>query len=248
MIKEIAQHRSIRAYKRTPIAPEVLDEIMEAGVRASTVGNMQLYSMVVTTSKWLREELAPCHFNQPMVTQAPVVVTVCADVHRFSQWCRQRGAEPRYDNFAWFINASIDALLASQNIALEAEAHGLGVCYLGTTIYTADKIAKVLELPEGVIPVATIVMGYPAETPPLTDRLPLRAVVHKDKYQPYTAEDIDSIWAEREASQETVELMFANELPSLARIFTERRYKAEDNLAISRSYFEILKKQGFFNQ
>lgn len=248
MIKEIANHRSIRKYKDTQIPEETLDEILEAGTRASTTGNMQLYSMVVTTSRELREKLSPCHFNQPSVLQAPVHITFCADINRFSKWCRRRGAEPVYDNFAWFVNSAADALLASQNVALEAEAHGLGICYLGTVIYTTEKIAGILELPDGVVPVAAIVMGYPDEQPPLTDRLPLEGVVHRETYKDYSPEDIDRIWAEREASEETQNLLKFNELPNLARIFTERRYKGGDNLAISHSYLEFIKKHGFFNQ
>lgn len=248
MIKEIAEHRSVRRFKADPVAPEVLEEILLAGTRASNTGNMQVYSMVVTTSAELKEKLSPCHFNQPCVMQAPVVITFCADIHRFSKWCRQRGAEPQYDNFAWFVNASIDALLASENVALEAEAHGLGICYLGTTTYTAERIAEILKLPEGVVPVTTIVMGYPDGEVPLTDRLPLEAVVHYDTYKDYSNEDIDRIWAAREASEETAGLLKVNDLPSLARIFTERRYKGADNVAISRGYLEFIKKQGFFNQ
>ena len=248
MIEPIANHRSIRKYKDTPVAPALLDEILAAGTRASTIGNMQLYSLVVSTSAEMRAALAPCHFNQPMVTQAPVVITCCADIHRFSQWCRQRGAEPQSDNFAWFVSAAIDTLMAAENIALEAEAHGLGICVLGTTIYTADRIVEVLGLPKGVIPVTTLVAGYPAEQPPLTDRLPLAAVVHSETYHDYTPEEIDTLWAAREASDETRELLRVNDLPNLARIFTERRYTAADNLAFSRKYFDVLKAQGFFNQ
>ena len=103
---------------------------------------MQLYSLIVTTSPEIRAELAPCHFNQPMVTQAPALITFCADIHRFSQWCRQRQAEPQYDNFLWFVNGVIDSILASQNIVLAAEHEGLGICYLGTTTYNAPEIAK----------------------------------------------------------------------------------------------------------
>lgn len=248
MIKEIAGHRSIRKFKDTPIPENVLNEILEAGTRASNTGNMQLYSMIVTTSHELRKQLSPCHFDQPSVLQAPVHITFCADINRFDKWCRQRGAEPGYDNFAWFVSATVDAVLASQNVALEAEAHGLGICYLGTVIYTADKIAEILELPDGVVPVAAIVMGYPDQQPPLTDRLPLEGVVHREKYHDYTTQDIDRIWAEREASEETKGLLEVNGLPNLARIFTERRYTKEDNLAISRSYLEFIKKHGFFNQ
>lgn len=248
MIKEIKEHRSIRNYKAKPVPKKILNEILLAGTRASTTGNMQLYSMVVTTSPEIKEQLSPCHFNQPCVKQAPVIITFCADVNRFSRWCRLRGAEPVYDNFAWFVNAAIDALLVSQNVALEAEARGLGICYLGTTIYTADKIAEILELPDGVVPVTTLVMGYPSEATELTTRLPLEAVVHHDKYVDYDDLKLEELWMEREAEEETLELLKQNDLPNLARIFTERRYKAEDNLAISRSYFEHLKKKGFFNQ
>ena len=248
MIKEIADHRSIRKFKDTPVPEAVLNEILAAGTRASNTGNMQLYSMIVTTSRELREQLSPCHFNQPSVLQAPVHITFCADINRFDKWCRQRDAEPGYDNFAWFVSATVDTVLASQNVALEAEAHGLGICYLGTVIYTADKIAEILELPDGVVPVAAIVMGYPDQQPPLTDRLPLEGVVHREKYHDYTPQDIDRIWAEREASEETKGLLEVNGLPNLARIFTERRYTKEDNLAISRSYLEFIKKHGFFNQ
>lgn len=247
MIREIKEHRSIRRFKSDHVPPEVLEEVLRAGVRASNTGNMQVYSMIVTTSLEVRAQLTPCHFNQP-AAQAPVLVTFCADVNRFGKWCRQRGAEPRYDNFSWFVGASTDALLASQNVALEAEAHGLGICYLGTTVYTAQRIGEILHLPAGVVPVTTVSMGYPDEDPPLTDRLPLEAVVHYDVYRDYSPEDIDRIWQEREGSAQTARLIEENGLPNLARIFTERRYTAEDNLSVSRSYFEYLKEQGFFNQ
>ncbi|MEG0789624.1 MAG: nitroreductase family protein [Alistipes sp.] len=241
------KHRSIRKFRETPIEPEVLQEVLEAASRASTCGNMQLYSLIVTRDKALREQLAPCHFNQPMVTQAPCVVTVCADVHRFSMWCELREANPVYDNFAWFLNAATDALLAAQNMVIEAEVHGLGVCYLGTTIYTAAEIARLLQLPKGVIPLTTVVMGYPDETPERSDRLPLDGVVHYEKYIDYTAAEIDELWAEREGSALTKQLLEENKLPNLAQVFTQRRYCAKDNLAISKSYFALLKEKGFFN-
>lgn len=241
------KHRSIRKFRPTPIPEDVLQVVLEAATRASTCGNMQLYSLVVTRDAALREQLAPCHFNQPMVREAPCVVTVCADVHRFSMWCEQRDAAPAYDNFAWFLNAATDALLAAQNLAVQAEIEGLGICYLGTTIYTAGEISRILELPKGVIPLTTLVLGYPDESPELTDRLPLDAVVHHEKYTDYTAAEIDELWAEREESAQTRRLLEENGLPNLARIFTERRYVRKDNLAISASYLALLKEKGFFN-
>ncbi len=246
MENPIFTHRSIRKYKSDPIPEEVLQRMLEAGLRASNTGNMQVYSMIVTTDPAIKEQLAPCHFNQPMVRQAPVLITFCADVRRFSLWCRQRGAKPEYGNFLWFVNGAIDAMLAAQNVILEAETQGLGICILGTTTYTAGRIVDILHLPQGVVPVTTVAVGWPDEAPPLTPRLPLEAVVHREVYQDYTPERIDALWAEREASEETQKLLDINDLPNLARIFTEKRYPGKDNVLFSEAYFDTLKQQGFF--
>ncbi len=249
MIKEIAEHRSHRKFKPDAIPANVMREMLEAAARASNTGNMQVYSIIVTTDDALLAKLAPCHFNQP-AAHAPALVTFCADVRRFSRWCELRGAVPEYDNFVWFMNAAADALLASENFALEAEAHGLGICYLGTTFYNAAEISEILQLPKGggVIPVMTVSVGYPAtDDVPLTDRLPLEAIVHEDVYRDPTDEEILDFWAEREASQETAALLDANNLPSLARIFTERRYTGGDNRVFSKKYFDEIVKKGFFN-
>lgn len=248
MNNTIFKHRSIRRFKSNPIEEELLQQILEAASRASTCGNMQLYSLIVTRDKALREQLLPCHFGQQMVVESPCIVTVCADIHRFSMWCEQRDAKPAYDNFGWFVTATIDAMLAAQNLALAAEEEGLGICFLGTTIYTAGEIVRTLELPKGVIPLTSIVLGYPDEKPELTDRLPMDAVVHYEKYKDYTAAEIDELWAEREESELTKRLLEENGLPNLAQIFTERRYTAQDNLNLSQSYFALLKERGFFNQ
>lgn len=248
MIKQIEEHRSCRFFSDKSIDKQIIRAIAEAAVRASNTGNMQLYSIVATTDRELLAALAPLHFSQPAARTAPLLLTFCADINRFSKWCRLRGAEPAYDNFLWFVNAATDALLASQNASLEAEANGLGVCYLGTTIYNAAAIARLLDMPSGVIPITTVAVGYPTDTPSLTDRLPIEAVLHEQRYHDYTDSDIEALWAERESSEFTKELLEQNQLPTLAHIFTERRYTQKDNLAMSQSYFELLCKQGFFNQ
>lgn len=245
MIDPILKHRSIRKYKSDPIPSELLCQVLEAGSRASTTGNMQVYSMVVTREEEIRRQLWEAHFKQDMVLQAPVHITFCADFNRFNKWCRQRNADPGYDNFLSFYTASIDALLASQNVALEAEARGLGICYLGTATYMADRIIEILELPKGVVPVAAMVLGYPDEEPPLTDRLPMRAVIHEEKYQDYDSVEIDSIYAEREASELTASLLLENQKETLAQVFTDNRYTKKDNIHFSKQFLEVIRKQGF---
>lgn len=247
IVKEIANHRTHRKFNDEPIPAEVMREMLEAAVRASNTGNMQVYSIVVTTDAAILERLKPCHFGQPAVN-APAIFTFCADIRRFSRWCEIRGARPEYDNFVWFLSAMTDALLASQNLVIQAETHGLGICFLGTTFYNASEISEILELPSGVIPVMAVSCGYPSESVTLTDRLPLEAVVHQDVYHDPTDAEIERFWAAREASDETDSLLKINDLPNLARIFTERRYRGEDNRAFSRKYFDELVRKGFFNQ
>jgi hypothetical protein len=183
----------------------------------------------------LKEKLWEAHFKQDMILQAPVIMTFCADFNRFNKWCRQRKAEPGYDNFLSFFTAAIDALLAAQNAALAAESNGLGICYLGTTTYNADMITEILGLPSGVVPVTTLVIGYPDETPGLTDRLPLEAIIHTEKY----------IYHEKDTSELTQNLLKENQLETLAQIFTQKRYTKKDNEYFSLKYLEMIKEQGF---
>ncbi len=248
MTDSIFHHRSIRKYKPDTIPGEVMDRVLEAGSRASTTGNMQVYSMIITKDEEIRKQLWEAHFKQEMVLLAPVHITFCADFNRFNKWCRSRKAEPGYDNFLSFFTAAIDALLASQNVAVEAEANGLGICYLGTATYMADRIIDILGLPPGVVPVAALVMGYPDEEPGLTDRLPMEAVVHQEKYRDYQEDDIDRIYAEREASGLTQDLLEENQKETLAQVFTDNRYTRGDNIHFSKQFLEVIRRQGFMNQ
>jgi nitroreductase len=244
-IKALMKHRTIRKFKSDPIDDTILHKILEAGFRASTTGNMQVYSVIITKNEKKRQKLWEYHFKQNMVLQAPLLLTFCADFNRFSQWCRQRKAEPGYDNFLSFTTAAIDALLVAQNVAIAAEALGLGICYLGTTTYNADKLVDFFECPEGVVPITTLVIGYPDEKPALSDRLPFDAVVHHEKYKPYTAKAIDDYYSEKESLPLTAKLLEENQLENLAQIYTTKRYTKKDNVNYSRSLLRLLTKQGF---
>lgn len=246
-MENIYKHRSIRVYKNTPVSEQTINEILEAGIRASNTGNMQAYSIIVSTQPDLIERLAPCHFNQP-AAKAPVQLTFCADFNRFTKWCEQRNATPGYDNFLAFFTGATDALLAAQNTCIAAESKGLGICFLGTTVYTAEKIIDILNLPKGVVPIVTVVMGYPDEQPELTDRLPLEAVVHRETYKDYSAEDIDRLYAEKESSELTKHLLEVNNKETLAQIFTDNRYPKKMFTDVSNTFLAVLKKQGFMNQ
>jgi len=244
----INNHRSIRKYKSDAISKEVLDNVLEAAFRTSTTGNMQVYSIIVTQDEERKKELHKLHFGQGMVLEAPVLLTFNADFNRFNKWCEQRKAEPGYDNFLSFFTASIDALLAAQNATIAAEAQGLGVCYLGTTTYQAGKLVDFFNLPKGVVPVTTLVIGYPDEKPNLVDRLPARGIVHYEEYQDYSEVDIDKVYAEKESLEDTKKLLEENDLETLAQIFTKNRYPKQMNVDFSKLFLEVIEKQGFMNQ
>lgn len=244
-MESIKNRRTIRKYRSEDISDELLNELLEEACRASTMGNMQLYSIVVTRSAEMKSRLAPAHFNQPMVLSAPVVLTFCADFNRFSKWCLRRNAAPGYDNPISFLNAATDALLVTQNFCTLAEDKGLGICYLGTTIYNPDRIVEILNLPKLVMPVATITVGYPDECPAQPDRLPLKGVVHEEVYHDYTPEMIDDIYMYKESLPENKRFVEINRTETLAQIFTDIRYRKSDNEAMSETLKRILKQQGF---
>ena len=246
-MKHLLTRRTIRKYSTEQVSDELLNRLMNEAARTQTMGNLQLYSVVVTRAEELKAKLSPAHFNQPMVKQAPVVLTICADFNRTSTWARCRKAEPGYDNFLSFINAATDALLYAQTLCNLMDEEGLGYCYLGTTVYQPQQIIDVLQLPKLVMPVATLTVGWPAEEPALSDRLPMESFVHHDTYHDYTATDIDTYYNNKESLEENQNFVRINNKETLAQIFTDIRYTKKDNEAMSAGLIDTLKKQGFLD-
>jgi len=241
----LMNRRTIRKYTSEPVDDNLLNELLLMGCRTSTTGNMQVYSIIVNRDEQLRKDLAPFHFNQKMITEAPVVLTFCADFNRFNKWCLLRKAEPGYDNFLSFMTAAIDALLVAQTVCIAAESRGLGICYLGTTTYNADKIITLLKLPRGVVPVTTVTLGWPAENPDQVDRLPLEAVIHSETYRDYSLEELDKYYKEKEERSDSKQFTSENIKQTLAQVFTDIRYKKADNEYFSKVLLQVLKDQGF---
>ena len=253
-LNTIHGHRSIRRYKPDPIPEELLTELLEAGIRASSSGNMQTYSIVVTRDRELRERLYEPHMEQNMVLDAPVLMTFCADFNRMRKWLKISDAPDNFDDFFAFLVAAVDAILVSQNVALAAEAKGLGICYMGSTLANCDQIGEILELPKGVFPVVGFSLGYPAEDPPKRDRLPLDGLVHYETYQDYTDERIAEIYRDRNDAgwdrymsiPELRAMVEEYGVENLAQIYTVVKYTKEGHDRYSRSVLDYLKHQDFF--
>lgn len=244
-MENLKRRKSIRKYSNKEVSEALLDTLLEQAERTPTMGNLQLYSVIVTRDDAMKQQLAPAHFNQPMVTGAPVVLTFCADFHRTSLWAAHRNATPGYDNLLSFLSAATDTLLYCQTFCNLAEEQGLGTCFLGTTVYQPMTIIDLLKLPELVFPVATITLGWPDEDPAQSDRLPIKSILHKETYHDYTPNSIDECYAYKESLPENRHFVEINHKQTLAQVFTDIRYTKKDNEAMSKGLIDALKHQGF---
>ena len=192
-------HRSIRRYKPDPIDPALVEAVCgDAIAGGSSSGNLNSVSIVLTRDAERKRKLYELHFEQEMVLQAPLVVTFCADWFRTREWLRRRGARDNFNNLIGYHVAAFDAMIVAQNACLGFEAHGLGICYMGTTLHSMGAIAGFLDLPDTCVPVTAIVVGWPDEDPPKRDRLPLPAFLHDETYQYPTGNELESTYAQRE--------------------------------------------------
>jgi nitroreductase len=239
------KHVTIRKFSEKQVEEDVLKSIIYSGTKASTTGNMQLYSVVITRNQSRKEFMAPFHFNQPVAKNAPVLLTFVADFNRFSKWCKSNNAEPGYNNFLSFYTASIDALLVAQNVCIAAENLGLGICYLGTTTYNAKEIISALKLPKLTFPVTTVALGYAAESPDLTDRIPLEGIIHMEEYADYSNESLEELYAFKQNLESSKQFVKENEKDNLAQVFTDVRYKKADNEFFSDKMLNTIREQGF---
>jgi nitroreductase len=254
-LEQLQAHRSIRAFKSTEIPQPVIDNVLHSAIRASTSGNMQAYSIIVTKDDARRKELWSLHQEQDMILQAPLLLTFCCDWSRMNQWCENSNANPGFDNFLCFMVGTGDTFIASQNAALAAEAQGLGICFMGTTLDNATPISKFLKLPKHVLPITTLVIGYADEKPDLRTRLPLDGVIHQEEYQSYSDDDISWIFDKKERSgwdrymtyPDLRERIEKSGVQNLAQVYTDLKYPKNGNVAASLELFDLVEKQGFFN-
>lgn len=244
-MNSLNNRKTIRKYSQKKVSDELLYRLLEEAERTPTMGNLQLYSVVITRSEKNKEALSPAHFNQPMIKNAPVVLTICADFRRTTIWAENRKAVPGYDNFLSFMNATTDALLYTQTFCNIAEEAGLGTCFLGTTIYMPQLIIDTLKLPKLVFPVATITLGWPDENLSQSERLPLRSIVHQEHFEDYNSDKINDFFAEKESMEENKYFVEINHKETLAQVFTDIRYTKKDNESMSEEMIKALRNQGF---
>lgn len=249
------RHRSIRHFKPEPIEPALVDRVCRDAIAgASSSGNLNSFSIVLTRDPERKRRLYELHFEQEMVLEAPLVMTFCADWYRTRQWLRSRGARDNFNNLIGYHVSAFDAIIVAQNVCLGFEAAGLGICYMGTTLHSMADIAQYLDLPDTCLPVTSIVVGWPAEDPPKRDRLPLRAFLHEEKYHRLDDDELEAVFKEREvrgwarymAYPELKAKIQAMGITSLAQFYTsEAKYDPNEFRADSARLRALLESKHF---
>ena len=190
-----------------------------------------------------------------VLLEAPLVLTFCADVFRMREWIRVNNSRQSFNDLLGFLTGAVDAVIAAQTISLAAESVGLGICYMGITWWAANKIIEFLELPKGVFPVTSLVIGYPAENPDLRDRLPLELIVHQEKYYQMPDEEIRASHADRERNAwarynaiESIRTKLAEVgITKVTDYYTsEYKYSKELHHRVSEMLLETLQEQGLW--
>ena len=171
VLEAIKGRRSIRAFKSEDVPPEIVEKLIDAARWAPSAGNIQPWEFIIVRNPEIKRNLAKAALNQSFIEEAPVVIVVCADEIRSSQGYGVRGKT---------LYCIQDTAAATQNIHLAAYSLGLGTCWVGA--FNEEEAGKILEIPEGVRPVAIIPVGYPAEKPPARNRRPLNQIIHYEKF------------------------------------------------------------------
>jgi FMN reductase (NADPH) len=244
VIKTMRQHRSIRQYRPDPLPNGMLETIIQAAQMASTSSYLQRYSVVAVEDPGKKDQLARLCGDQEHIRQCPTFLAFCADLHLLKRVCEREGSQMQSDYLEAFLVAAIDAALVAQNAALAAESLGLGIVYIGGIRNNPAEVIAELELPELVFPIAGMCLGYPAEDPALRPRLPLPAVLHRERY---SMEELDT---HLDAYDEVIlqASTFRNQETGEAYSWTSRaarRMAYTDPQRLRVALSQVARKQGF---
>lgn len=161
--------RSVRSYKPLPVPEKEIQDLLEAAMAAPSAVARDPWHFIVVTEKEMRQRIADVLPNGKMAAEAPLVFVVAGDLER------------AHDQQESFLLQDVSA--AIENLLLAATGLGLGAVWLGVhpRAERMDALRKLFELPEGILPVSCVAVGYPArETNPRTRYR--KEAVHREKW------------------------------------------------------------------
>ncbi len=237
----LLERSSCRSFSDRPVADDVLEQILQAGIHAPTGGNLQPFSIVIVADAGRKETLAHLNEDQMFMAEAPINLVFCIDWHRIERWaaleCAPFAAQRSFRHF-WI--SFQDTIIAAQNISTAADALGLGSVYIGTIMDRIPEHSALLALPEGVMPVVILTLGYPKARPAPKRKLAREVLVHREIY--------------REMADDELRLAFEEKYPALRREVTPERLAVMDEVGravhgptFAERCLETVRRNGYIN-
>lgn len=183
-IETILNHRSIRKFKTAKLTMEQIHTIVKAAQQASTSSHVMAYTIIGVTDEKIKAALSAVS-GQPYVKDNGHLFVFCGDLNRIYQQAskeEQSQMQKSMESTEQFIVTTIDAALAAQNASIAAESMGLGICFLGSLRNDITRVSNLLGLPEHVIPLFGLAVGYPDQQPEIKPRFPFEVVYHENQY------------------------------------------------------------------
>lgn len=180
----ISNHRSIRKFKNKELSPEQIHTIIGAAQQASTSSYVMAYTIIGVTDKSLKAQLKEVS-GQEYVKENGHFLVFCADLNRIYQQAsaeEQKMMQESLESTEQFLVSTVDTALVAQNTVIAAESMGLGTCFIGSLRNDINRVNDILGLPDYVVPLFGMAVGYPDEQPEKKPRLPFEVIYHKNIY------------------------------------------------------------------
>jgi nitroreductase len=194
----IAKRRSIRNFTDQEIPESVIDELLDAANNAPTGGNIQPLSVILVQEAARRKRLANMVGNQPWVKNAPLSMVFCLDFFRVKRWASMFETKFMGENaLSHFLIAYADVMCAAQSVVILAESYGLGSVYIGTIQSNIDEARDYFEMPQYVLPMIVLSLGYPRSVPKNIPKLKRNIITHRESYRTLSDAEIKQAYEEK---------------------------------------------------
>lgn len=194
----IMRRRTVRSFLDTPVEEERVQQLLDAAIQAPSGGNIQPISIIRIEKPESRDKLAKLAVNQPWVAKAPLCLLFCIDFHRTGKWAEAEGASYGGEKALMsFLLAYADVFCSAENAVLCATSLGLGTVYIGMVLAAMTEIRSEFGLPDKVVPVVALCVGYPKKIPAGITKLPKAAMVHSERYEEKSPEDLKQLYREK---------------------------------------------------
>jgi len=215
LLDTVLSRASLRDFERKEVPEQVTKQILHAGIRAPSAGNIQPRSFIIVKDENVKEQLYDLCENQAFMKDAPLWIVVCADIHRHLKAAKLTGVDYDYTGILPFTFSVLDAALSLENIVIAAETLGLGSVIIGSVIEHPQRAKRILKLPPHCLAISIICIGYPKKKPSRREKWSIDVIVGKNAYKDIDKNDVTEYWKRfilsdlkrfsKKASMDTVE-------------------------------------------